>query len=164
MIERGVRFIQLFPKGQAWDNHSNIRTSLPDICGKTDKPIAGLLRDLRQRGLLDSTLVVWGGEFGRLPMAQVNAASEYKRAGRDHGPYGFTSWMAGGGVKPGVVHGKTDELGYASVEDRVSIQDWHATILHLLGLNHQTLTYDRNGLDERLTHQFDARVVNEILA
>ena len=164
MIERGVRFIQLFPKGQAWDNHSNIRNSLPSICQKTDKPIAGLLRDLRQRGLLDSTLVLWGGEFGRLPMAQVNSASQYTKAGRDHGPYGFTAWMAGGGVKGGMTYGSTDELGYASVENRVSIQDWHATILHLLGFHHESLAFARNGLDERLTHQFETRVVNEILA
>ncbi|MBC8354016.1 MAG: DUF1501 domain-containing protein [Planctomycetes bacterium] len=164
MIERGVRFVQLFPKGQAWDNHSNIRTSLRDICGKTDKPVAGLLRDLRQRGLIDSTLVLWGGEFGRLPLAQVNSASQYTKAGRDHGPYGFTAWMAGGGVKGGTTYGNTDDIGYASVEDRVSIQDWHATILHLLGLRHEELFFERNGLNDRLTHQFDTRVVKEIVA
>ena len=164
MIERGVRFIQLFPRGQAWDNHNNIRESLPNICRKTDKPIAGLLRDLRQRGLFDSTLVLWGGEFGRLPMAQVNAAKQYVKAGRDHGPYGFTAWMAGGGVKGGTVYGNTDELGYASVENRVSIQDWHATILHLMGFQHESLVFNRNGLPERLTHQLEARVVDELLA
>ena len=164
MVERGVRFIQLFPRGQAWDNHNNIRESLPSICRKTDKPVAGLLRDLRQRGLFDSTLVLWGGEFGRLPMAQVNAARQYVQAGRDHGPYGFTAWMAGGGVKGGTVYGNTDELGYASVENRVSIQDWHATILHLLGFHHESLVYQRNGLPERLTHQLEARVVDDILA
>lgn len=164
MIERGVRFVQLFPHGQAWDNHNNIRVSLPDICGKTDKPVAGLLRDLRQRGLLDSTLVLWGGEFGRLPLAQVNSADQYAKAGRDHGPYGFTAWLAGGGVKGGTVYGNTDDIGYASVEDRVSIQDWHATILHLLGLHHEELFIERNGLNERLTHQFETRIVREILA
>lgn len=164
MIERGVRFVQLFPRGQAWDNHSNIRTSLADICGKTDKPVAGLLRDLRQRGLIDSTLVLWGGEFGRLPLAQVNSASQYTKAGRDHGPYGFTAWMAGGGVKGGTTYGSTDDIGYASVEDRVSIQDWHATILHLLGLHHEELFFERNGLNDRLTHQFETRVVKEIVA
>lgn len=164
LIERGVRFVQLFPKGQAWDNHKGIRTSLPGICRKTDKPIAGLLRDLRQRGLLDSTLVVWGGEFGRLPTAQVADNGSMKNAGRDHGPYGFTSWMAGGGAKAGVVHGNTDEVGYAAAEDRVSIQDWHATILHLLGLHHDQLFFERNRLREKLTHQFGARVVREIVA
>ena len=164
LIERGVRFVQLFPKGQAWDNHKAIRTSLPDICRKTDKPIAGLLRDLRQRGLLDSTLVIWGGEFGRLPTAQVAANGDNKNAGRDHGPYGFSSWMAGGGVKAGVVHGNTDEIGYAAAESRVSIQDWHATILYLLGLQHDKLFFERNRLREKLTHQFGARVVREIIA
>lgn len=163
LIERGVRFIQLFPKGQAWDNHRNIRASLPSICNKTDKPVAGLLRDLRQRGLLDSTLVLWGGEFGRLPVAQVQSEDQYQTAGRDHGPYGFTCWMAGGGVKGGTLYGNTDELGYAAVENRVSIQDWHATILHLLGLRHEELFFERNGLHEKLTHQYEPRVVKEIL-
>ena len=163
LVERGVRFVQLFPRGQAWDNHNKIATSLPSICSKTDKPIAALVRDLRQRGLLDSTLVLWGGEFGRLPMAQVNDAGEMAKAGRDHGPYGFTAWMAGGGVKGGIAYGNTDDVGYASVENRVSIQDWHATILHLLGMHHEDLVFERNGLGERLTHQFEARVVREIL-
>ena len=160
LVERGVRFVQLFTKGQEWDNHRNIRSSLAGACEKTDKPVAGLIRDLRQRGLLDSTLVLWGGEFGRLPMAQ----GDLKSAGRDHGPYGFTAWMAGGGTKGGTVYGSTDEIGYASVENRVSIQDWHATILHLLGLRHEELVFDRHGLGERLTHQFETRVVHDIVA
>jgi hypothetical protein len=164
LIERGVRFVQLFPKGQAWDNHRKIKDSLADICGKTDQPAAALLRDLRQRGLLDGTLVLWGGEFGRLPMAQVNNASDMVNAGRDHGPYGFTAWMAGGGTRGGVTYGATDEIGYAAVEDRVSIQDWHATILHLLGLDHERLVFERNGLDEKLTHQFETRVVDGVIA
>ncbi len=163
LIERGVRFVQLYTKGQVWDNHRGIVTSLRTACDATDKPIAGLLRDLRQRGLLDSTLVLWGGEFGRLPMAQVQSKGD-KKAGRDHGPYGFTSWMAGGGAKPGVVYGNTDDIGYASVQNRVSIQDWHATILHLLGLNYRDLAFARNGLEEKLTHQLKARVVHEILS
>lgn len=160
LVERGVRFVQLFPRGQAWDNHGNIRTSLAGICRVTDQPVAGLIQDLRDRGLLDSTLVLWGGEFGRLPMSQ----GDRRKAGRDHGPYGFTSWMAGGGVRPGMVYGSTDDIGYASVENRVSIQDWHATILHLLGMDHEQLVFRRNGLGERLTHQFDTRVVREILS
>jgi hypothetical protein len=160
LAERGVRFIQLFTRGQAWDNHGNIRKSLSSICEKTDQPIAALIRDLRQRGMLDSTLVVWGGEFGRLPMAQ----GSLKTAGRDHGPYGFSTWMAGGGSKAGTVYGSTDDIGYASVENRVSIQDWHATILHLMGMHHEELVYNRNGLGERLTHQFKTRIVNEIIA
>ena len=159
LVERGVRFVQIYPRGQMWDNHSNIKTSLPAACRQSDKPCAALLRDLRQRGLLDDVLVLWGGEFGRLPMAQ----GDYAKAGRDHGPSGFTSWMAGGGVKGGAVHGETDEIGYGAVRDRVSIQDWHATILHQLGMDHEKLTVDRNGLEERLTHTYPTRVVKEIL-
>ncbi len=159
LVERGVRFVQIYPRGQMWDNHSNIKTSLPAACRQSDKPCAALLRDLRQRGLLDDVLVLWGGEFGRLPMAQ----GDYAKAGRDHGPSGFTSWMAGGGVKGGVVHGETDDIGYGAVRDRVSIQDWHATILHQLGMDHEKLTVDRNGLEERLTHTYPTRVVKEIL-
>ena len=159
LVERGVRFVQIYPRGQMWDNHSNIKTSLPAACRQSDKPCAALLRDLRQRGLLDDVLVLWGGEFGRLPMAQ----GDYGKAGRDHGPSGFTNWLAGGGVKGGVVHGETDDIGYGAVKDRVSIQDWHATILHLLGMDHEKLTFDRNGLEERLTHTYPTRVVKEIL-
>ncbi|MEL0212281.1 MAG: DUF1501 domain-containing protein, partial [Novosphingobium sp.] len=159
LVERGVRFVQIYPRGQMWDNHSNIKTSLPAACRQSDKPCAALLRDLRQRGLLDDVLVLWGGEFGRLPMAQ----GDYAKAGRDHGPSGFTSWMAGGGVKGGVVHGETDDIGYGAVRNRVSIQDWHATILHQLGMDHEKLTVDRNGLEERLTHTYPTSVVKEIL-
>ena len=125
--------------------------------------MAGLLCDLRQRGLLDSTLVLWGGEFGRLPMAQVNTAGEYTKAGRDHGPYGFTAWMAGGGVKGGTVYGSTDELGYASVENRVSIQDWHATILHLMGIDHRKLEFCHEGGVKTFTKPFHS-VIDGILA
>ena len=160
MVERGVRFVQIYPRGQMWDNHSNIKSSLPEACRQSDKPTAALLRDLRQRGLLDDVLVLWGGEFGRLPMAQ----GDYGKAGRDHGPSGFTNWMAGGGVKGGVVYGETDDIGYGAVRDRVSIQDWHATILHLLGMNHEHLTFDRNGLHEKLTHTYPTRVVKQVLA
>ncbi|MBC8325204.1 MAG: DUF1501 domain-containing protein [Verrucomicrobia subdivision 3 bacterium] len=160
LVERGVRLIQIYPKGQMWDNHNNIKTSLPAACKQSDLPTAGLLRDLRQRGLLDDVLILWGGEFGRLPMAQ----GEYAKAGRDHGPSGFTNWMAGGGVKGGTVYGETDDIGFGAVKDRVSIQDWHATILHQLGMNHEKLFFDRNGLHERLTHTHPTRVVKEILA
>ncbi|MEM7013698.1 MAG: DUF1501 domain-containing protein [Verrucomicrobiota bacterium] len=161
LVERGVRFVQLYTRGQMWDNHGSIATSLPNACKSTDQPVAALLRDLRQRGLLDSTLVIWGGEFGRLPMAQ---GDNEKKVGRDHGPWGFTTWMAGGGVKAGTVYGSTDEFGFASVENRVSIQDWHATILRLLGLDFDRLHFARNGLEEKLTHVFDTRVVKEIIA
>ena len=160
LVERGVRFVQIYPQGQKWDNHSEIKKTLPAACRESDKPCAALLRDLRQRGLLDDVLVLWGGEFGRLPMAE----GDYAKAGRDHGPSGFTNWMAGGGVKGGVVHGETDDIGFGAVKDRVSIQDWHATILHLLGMNHEKLYFDRNGLHERLTHTHPTRVVSEILA
>jgi hypothetical protein len=163
LVERGVRFVQLYPRGQMWDNHGNIRSSLASACKQTDKPVAGLLRDLRQRGLLDSTLVLWGGEFGRLPMVQGKDADNEK-AGRDHGPYGFTTWMAGGGVKPGTVYGATDEFGFAAVENRVSIQDWHATILRLMGLDHERLFFERSGLEEKLTHTYPTRVVEDVIA
>ena len=161
LIERGVRFVQLFIEFQIWDAHSGLKKSLDYSCGKTDKPVAALLTDLKQRGLLDKTLVLWGGEFGRMPVAQARAGDV---EGRDHGPKGFTVWMAGGGVKGGYVHGATDEIGYHASENRVSVHDLHATLLHLLGMDARRLTYNRHGLDERLTDQYPARVVKEILA
>jgi hypothetical protein len=164
LIERGVRFIQLYPKGQMWDNHGNIRASLPAACVHQDKPVAALMTDLKQRGLMDSTLVLWGGEFGRLPMAQGKDPKQMLKAGRDHGPWGFTTLMAGAGVKGGTTYGSTDEFGFAAVDKRVSIQDWHATLLHLLGMDHEKLFLERNGLHEKLTHTFSSRIVHEILA
>jgi hypothetical protein len=161
LVERGVRFVQIFIEGQIWDNHSNLEKDLKYCCNKTDKPIAALIRDLKQRGLLDSTLILWGGEFGRMPISQIRAGGT---AGRDHGPGGFTTWMAGGGVKGGTIHGATDEIGYKAVENRVSVHDFHATMLHLLGLRFRDLAYVRHSLPERLTDQYPARVVNEILA
>jgi hypothetical protein len=160
LVERGVRFVQLYIEEQIFDTHSNLHTDLTYACTKTDKPVAALLKDLKQRGLLDSTLVVWGGEFGRLPMSQGAA----KSAGRDHGPNGFSVWMAGGGTKGGVVHGATDDIGFKAAENKVSVHDLHATVLHLLGLNNRELFIDRNGLKERLTDQYPARVVSEIIA
>jgi hypothetical protein len=160
LIERGVRFVQLYIESQIFDSHGDLESSLRYACGKTDKPAAALVRDLKERGLLDSTLVVWGGEFGRLPISQGAG----KNAGRDHGPNGFSVWMAGGGVKRGYAHGQTDDIGFKSAEDRVSVHDFHATILNQLGMNHRDLVYTRNGLQERLTDQFPARVVSEILA
>ena len=162
LVERGVRFVQLYIESQIWDAHSDLEKSLAYSCGKTDKPISALLTDLKQRGLMDSTLVIWGGEFGRLPLAQ--AADNAERAGRDHGPSGFSVWMAGAGVKGGTIHGATDDLGHKAVEDRVSVHDFHATVLNQLGLNHRDLFINRHGLNERLTDQFPARVVEEILA
>ena len=160
LIERGVRFVQLYIESQIWDTHGNLSTDLPAACAKTDKPVAALVKDLKQRGLLDSTLVVWGGEFGRLPISQ----GAMKTAGRDHGPNGFTVWMAGGGLKRGVVHGATDDIGFKAAENKVSVHDFHATILHLLGMNNRELFLNRNGLQERLTDQYPARVVSEIIA
>ena len=163
LVERGVRFVQLFIDFQIWDNHTNLRTGLKGCCDKTDQPAAALLKDLKQRGLLDQTLVVWGGEFGRLPIAQLPSDKNAAKAGRDHNKNAMISWMAGGGTKGGVLHGATDDIGMAAVQDRVSIADWHATILHCLGMDHHHLVYPRNGLDERLTHVAEARVVTEIL-
>ncbi len=162
LVERGVRFVQLFINGQIWDNHTQLESGMRAASARTDKPVAALLKDLKQRGLFDSTLVLWGGEFGRMPIAQLDKTA--KDAGRDHNPRGFSLWMAGAGVKAGTVYGATDELGYEAVENRVSVTDWHATVLHLLGLNYQELVYDQNGLKEKLTSVFEARIVKEVLA
>ena len=143
---------------QSWDGHIDIANHHRSFATETDRPIAGLLADLKQRGLLDETLVIWGGEFGRLPVAQTNA-----KPGRDHNPHAFTLWMAGGGVKAGTHHGATDEIGFRAVEDRVSINDLHATILHLMGLDHERLTYRFNGRDFRLT-DVAGNVVRPIVA
>ena len=164
LVERGVRFVQLYINGQIWDNHNNLERSLRAAADRTDKPVTALLTDLKQRGLLDQTLVVWGGEFGRLPIAQLRDPKNSTGAGRDHGPRGFTLWMAGGGIKQGVSYGGTDEIGFAAAENRVSIADWHATILHQLGLHHEELFFFRNGLKERLTDVQKPRIVREILA
>lgn len=164
LVERGVRFVQLFINSQIWDNHSNIGTALPDACKRTDKPVAALLQDLTQRGLLDETLVLWGGEMGRLPIAQLPGDKDPLKAGRDHNKNAICTWMAGGGAKRGFTLGKTDELGFAAVEDRVSVEDWHATILHLLGLHHEELFVERSGLKERLTGVTNPRIVREVIA
>jgi len=164
LIERGVRFVQLFINSQIWDNHDAIATTLTGACRRTDKPVAGLLQDLTQRGLLDKTLVVWGGEMGRLPIAQLPADKDERKAGRDHNKNAMVTWMAGGGVKSGFVLGETDELGLAAVKDRVSVTDFHATLLHLLGLHHEELFVEKNGLNEKLTGVNPARVVTEIIA
>ena len=161
LVERGVRFVQVFIYNQIWDSHADLEREIRTACNYTDKPVAALLADLKQRGLLDQTLVLWGGEFGRLPIAEHKSETVM---GRDHGPRGFSLWMAGGGVKPGVTYGATDELGYAAVENPVSVADWHATILHLLGLHHEKLFFERNGLQEKLTDTFKSRIVREIIA
>ncbi len=163
LVERGVRFVQIFIEFQIWDAHSDLEQSLRYSCGKTDKPAAALIKDLKDRGLLDSTLVICGGEFGRMPISQLRAGTGGS-AGRDHGPMGFSMWMAGAGLKRGYVHGATDDIGHKAVEGRVSVHDFHATLLHQLGLNVQNLVHERNGLKERITDQLPARVVTEIVS
>jgi hypothetical protein len=156
LVERGVRFVQLYSgSGSKWDAHSNVEGNHARYCRESDQPIAGLLQDLKRRGLLDSTLVVWGGEFGRTPMSESGN-------GRDHNPYGFTMWLAGGGVKGGVTYGATDDLGLYAVEPRVHVHDLHATLLHCLGLDHRALTFLYNGRDERATIN-GGRVIDAIL-
>jgi hypothetical protein len=164
LVERGVRFVQLYINGHIWDHHTSLAADMKTACARTDQPVAALLTDLAQRGLLDSTLVVWGGEFGRLPIAQLAADKDDRNAGRDHNKNAFTTWFAGAGIKAGVTYGATDELGFASVQDKVTVPDWHATILHLLGLDCQKLFVQQNGLRERLTGVNEAHVVEGILA
>ena len=159
LAERGVRFIQLMHAG--WDQHSNLNTQLKIQCTDTDAPSAGLVMDLKQRGMLEDTLVIWGGEFGRTPYRQNKSGG---RVGRDHHPYAFTIWMAGGGVKRGWTHGRSDDFGFTVAEDPVNVPDLQATILHLMGIDHSRFTFRFRGLDQRLTGVEPARVVTEILA
>lgn len=163
LVERGVRMVQVYhtqtskrSSCQLWDQHGDLRTELPANCAATDQPIAGLLKDLKARGLLKDTLVVWGGEFGRTPTAE-NAN------GREHHPFGFTMWLAGGGIKGGLAYGATDEYGWHSVEKKVHVHDLHATILHLMGLDHTKLTYLYGGRNYRLTDVY-GNIVTDILA
>lgn len=158
MVERGVRFIQLYHRD--WDHHGDLVHYMKICCGCCDRPAAALIKDLKQRGLLDETLVIWGGEFGRTPMFQGKG----KDPGRDHHIQGFSMWLAGGGVKGGIAYGATDEFGYKAVENPVHVRDLHATMLHLLGIDHERFTYKYQGLDFRLTGVEPARVVHEILA
>jgi hypothetical protein len=163
LVERGVRMVQVYhtttskrSSCQLWDQHGGLRAELPNNCASTDKPIAGLLKDLKARGLLEDTLVIWGGEFGRTPTAEG-------KDGREHHPFGFTMWLAGGGVKGGITHGATDDFGWHAVRDRVHVHDLHATVLHLLGLDHKKLTYRHGGRDYRLT-DVHGEIVKAILA
>ena len=164
LVERGVRFVQLYINAQIWDNHTGLATDMQAACNRTDLPIAGLLQDLGERGLLEETLIIWGGEFGRLPIAQLPKDKDERKAGRDHNKNAACCWFAGGGVKGGTTYGATDDLGFAAVENRVSVPDFHATILHLLGLNHEELFVNEHGLKEKLTGVQPARVIQEILA
>ncbi len=159
LIERGVRFVQLFLNGQPWDTHSKNAESLKGLCARTDQPSAALVKDLQQRGLLNDTIVLWTGEFGRLPVSQG-------ADGRDHDRHAFSLWLAGGGFKAGHMHGATDDFGYKSVEQKVSVHDLHATLLHALGLDHERLTYPHEGRDASLsdTEVTGAKVVSELLA
>jgi hypothetical protein len=163
LVERGVRFVQLYQRG--WDHHGgpdgNLIFDLKKRCQETDQPAIALIKDLKQRGLLDETLVIWGGEFGRTPMMQGNLKPT--EIGRDHHPHGYTIWMAGGGIKPGIRHGGTDEFGFFATEGKVHVHDLHATILHLFGLDHTKLTYRFQGRDFRLT-DVHGEIVKEILA
>ena len=160
LAERGVRFIQLMHAG--WDQHRNLNTQLKIQCTDTDAPSAALVKDLEQRGLLEDTLVIWGGEFGRTPFLQ-GKISETKTWGRDHHPYAFTIWMAGGGIKPGTTYGESDDFGFSVVRDPVIVHDFQATILHLLGIDHERLTFKFQGRRYRLT-DVHGQVVKGVLA
>ncbi len=157
LLERGVRFVQIYMgAGSQWDAHSDLQGNHNKFCRESDRPIAGFIKDLKRRGLLNDTLVIWGGEFGRTPMSESGT-------GRDHNPYGYTMFFAGGGVKPGIAFGQTDELGLYAIENKVHLHDIHATILHLLGLDHEQLTFPHNGRDERLT-ETEGEVIRGMLA
>ncbi len=159
LIERGVRFVQLFLNGQPWDNHENIHNALPGVCRRTDQPAAALVTDLKQRGLLDTTVVHWGGEIGRLPVVQSRS-----KPGRDHNGQGFSTWLAGGGFKPGTIYGETDEVGHRAVVNKVTANDYQATLLRQFGFDHKELVYKHNGQQQKLTADRSARVVSDILA
>jgi arylsulfatase A-like enzyme len=162
LVERGVRFVQIYSGGmenqRSWDGHIDIDGNHRQFAGETDQPVAGLLTDLSERGLLDETLVIWCGEFGRLPIAQTG-----DKPGRDHNPHCFTAWLAGGGVKGGVTYGESDEVGFKAAVNKVHLNDLHATILHLLGVDHERLTFKYNGRNFRLT-DVAGRVIREIVA
>jgi len=157
LAERGTRFIQLYHRG--WDHHGGLEKYMGICCGLTDKPTAALVTDLKQRGMLDDTLIIWGGEFGRTPMFQGKGGP-----GRDHHIKGFSMWLAGGGIKPGITYGSTDELGYNSVNDIVHVRDLHATMLHQLGIDHNRFSFQHQGLDSRLTGVEEAHAVKDIIA
>jgi len=161
LVERGVRFVQLFLHFQPWDHHSTLRTGLPSMCAATDQPSAALITDLKARGLLDSTIVHWGGEIGRLPVVE---GSLDQNSGRDHNGQGFTIWLAGGGIRGGMTYGQTDEFGHKAVENIVTPNDYQATVLHQFGLDHEKLVYHHAGRDQSLIDGRSARVVREIIA
>jgi hypothetical protein len=163
LVERGVRFVQIYSGGmenqQSWDGHADLVGNHTGFAAEVDQPFAALLADLEQRGLLEDTLVVCAGEFGRLPISQKGP-----KPGRDHNPHAFTAWLAGAGIKAGVHHGATDDVGFKAVVDRVSVHDFHATLLHLMGVDHEKLTFRYSGLDQRLTGVEPSQIVKSILA
>jgi len=161
MVERGVRFVHLVHS--TWDHHGDLNKRIKFNCGMTDLPSAGLIKDLKQRGLLDDTLVIWAGGFGRTPMGEVRRGSTAGKEGRDHHPNALSLWMAGGGLKGGHVHGATDDFGFNVIKDPVHVHDFQATILHLLGVDHEQLTYRHSGRDYRLT-DVAGNVVKEIIS
>ena len=157
MVESGVRFVQLYSGDtNGWDAHADVDKNHSEYCQRTDKPVAGLLQDLKQRGLLDDTLIIWGGEFGRMPMSEQGK-------GRDHNPWGYSLWLAGAGIRGGHAYGATDDIGLRAVADKVSVTDFHATLLKLLGIDHYDLTYFHNGLNKRLTGPDDAEAVDGLI-
>ena len=160
LVERGVRFVQIYINN--WDTHANVAVRLPSQCRDVDQACYGLIQDLKQRGLFDETLIIWGGEFGRTIYSQGGLSKE--NYGRDHHPRCFTMWMAGGGSKGGTIYGETDDFSYNIVKDPVSVHDFHATVLHLLGFDHERFTYKFQGLDQRLTGVEPAKVIHELLA
>lgn len=161
MVERGVRFVQRYHS--TWDDHSELNKRRKINCAMTDLPCAALIKDLKQRGLLDETLVIWGGEFGRTPMNEIRRGNTPGQEERNHHPFAFSLWMAGGGIKPGTVVGATGELGFHITEDPIHVHDLQATILHCLGINHERLTYRQQGRDYRLT-DVAGKVVDKVLA
>ena len=160
LVERGVRFVQMFLGGQPWDTHQEIRKNLPAVCRRTDQPAAALVKDLKQRGMLDTTLVHWGGEIGRLPVCEGTMDAQ---SGRDHNGQGFSIWLAGGGIRPGMTYGETDEVGHKAAVNIVTPNDFQATIFNQLGLDHTKLAYQFNGREQQITDGRPARVVKEIL-
>ena len=157
MIERGVRMVQVYSGDtNGWDAHKDVASNHGTYCAKTDQPVAALIKDLKRSGLLEDTLVVWCGEFGRMPMSEQGT-------GRDHNPWGYCGWIAGAGVTGGRAYGATDEIGLRAAEDRVHVNEFHATLLHLMGLDHRDLTYYHNGLDERLTGPAEVDLVEGLL-
>jgi hypothetical protein len=162
LVERGVRFVQVLNVGQSWDHHGGLIKALPNSCRAVDKPAAALVKDLKALGLLDTTVVHWGGEMGRLPVLQNDTGRD--KVGRDHNTHGFSMWLAGGGFKRGYAHGETDDWGHKAVKDVVNHYDYHATLLRLFGFEHDKLTYQRNGQELSLTGKQNARVVQELIA